>query len=365
MVKIIYILGQMIGPELLDREFKEFCLQKLNIFFTEEDIIKLIYNHIPLNKIIWNKMINSQICDYFTKYIPKYIGNFSKAGIDGTLYFGIDDMGFVEGIPYYGRLSKKSVKNMIIAGIINSRGIRIDDNNNLSSDQAIVNWYYDNLDINIIKIKSEYDDIDNAFTENIKYLQTILQIDTDLKERWKNYETNYNIWHKTLCRYTSKLLSYLQDDKMIIELIQYIIDDFNTNLLLDKSRLDSIIQFFKQDKTILKNIGLSAAAIKKYVKNKYHPINWLLNYKDHILEIVRKKKPIHPVVKPDKLLYYKFCNKISNIKPFLMKCSNISFYLIKVKILKMDNTYLEYRYSQTSPWISKVRVLLENGPSCQ
>ena len=127
MVKILYMLGQMIGPELLDREFKEFCLQKLNLYFTEDDIINLIYHSKPLDNIIWNKMINSQIYDYFIKYIPKYIGNFSKAGINGTLFFGIDDMGFIEGIPYYGRLSKKSVKNMIISCIINSRGIRIDN----------------------------------------------------------------------------------------------------------------------------------------------------------------------------------------------------------------------------------------------
>jgi len=365
MVKKPYLLGQMIGPELLDREFKEFCLQKLNLFFSEEEIINLIYYCKPLDKIIWNKMINSQIYDYFIKYIPKYIGNFSKAGINGTLFFGIDDMGFIEGIPYYGRLSKKSAKNMIIAGIINSRGIQINDKVNTLSDQAIVNWYYDNLDIEIIELKAEYEDIDTNYSENINLLKNILQTDFDLKEKWKNYEDKYNIWHKSLYRYTSKLLVYLLDDTLNIEVIQYIIDDFNNNPSLDKSKLDSIIQFYKQDKTIFRNMGLLASDIKEYVKDKYHPIRWLLNYKDYYLEIVRKQKPMHPIIKPDSILYYKFCNKISTAKAFLMKSSDIRFYLIKVKILKMENSYLEYRYSPLSPWMSKVRILLENGPSCQ
>ena len=360
------MLGQMIGPELLDREFKEFCLQKLNLFFTEDDIINLIYHSKPLDNIIWNKMINSQIYDYFIKYIPKYIGNFSKAGINGTLFFGIDDMGFIEGIPYYGRLSKKSVKNMIISCIINSRGIRIDNSDkDLVLDQSIVNWYYDNLDIEIIKLNSEYEDIDSTYKENISSLQNIIKSNIDLKEKWKNYENIYNIWHKTLNRYSSKLIVYLLDDTLIDEIIKYIKYDFDTNLSLDKSKIDSIIQFYKQDKAIFKKMGLSASDIREYSKVEYHPIKWLLNYKDFILEIVRKQKPMHPVIKPDPLLYYKFCNKISSIKPFLIKCSNINFYLIKVKIKKMDNSYLEYRYSQSSPWMSKIRVLLEDGPSCQ
>ena len=49
-------------------------------------------------------MIDDILIEYMKKYIPKYIGNFSKAEIDGNLYIGVDDIGYIEGIPYFGEL---------------------------------------------------------------------------------------------------------------------------------------------------------------------------------------------------------------------------------------------------------------------
>ena len=83
-----------------------------------------------------------------------------------------------------------------------------------------------------------------------------------------------------------------------------------------------------------------------------------------MIDYFKRIKPIKPLMRPIVNIYNIFANHISNIKSHLLKTSNVNFYLIKITIPYMINTYIEYRYSIASDWISRKRIIITSGPSC-
>ena len=106
-------IGSNIGNETISIEYKEFCFQNLIKYFNKEDLYNMIYNQKSLNKIYFNNMINEILEKYFIKYIPKYLALFSKANIDGYLYFGVSDIGNLEGIPFIGNINKRFLNKLL------------------------------------------------------------------------------------------------------------------------------------------------------------------------------------------------------------------------------------------------------------
>lgn len=358
-----YMLGHIIGPELLNREFKELYLQNIDMFFESDEIYNFLYKNMSFDRHKWDNMVNHTINRYINKYVPKYTGIFSKAGISGKLYIGVDDYGFIEGIPYYGKLTSHIVKNMIMSNITNSRGISI-DNDDYMIDHRVLAWYYCNLEVKVIKLDTSTENIEAIYEQNMLNLAHLEKLNNVLEAKWNHFAFKYKEWHSKLTKYSGKLVSYLLNDDMFDGLMEYIKNDFTNNPSFDQSKLESILAFFNQDKKIFSKMQFSIDVLEDIIKNPYSPIKWLVNYKDSILHDIKKIKPRHPDTKPDSSLHFRFTNKISNIKAHLMKSSDINFYLIKINIPNMPDAYLEYRYSEFSPWISKSRVVLDNGPSC-
>ena len=56
-------------------------------------------------KFNFNKEVLYIIKKYFKIYIPKYASSFWNARISGNLYIGINDLGFIKGIPFQSELS--------------------------------------------------------------------------------------------------------------------------------------------------------------------------------------------------------------------------------------------------------------------
>lgn len=369
-MKMTYYIGKYFGKEEFSKEFKELYLQDISSFFDEMEIYDLIRNNVPLSMYKFNEMMDSTIKSYMFKYIPKYIGNFSKAKTSGDLYIGIDDMGFVEGIPYYGNLDKKKIKNYILATMINTRGIYCNDDGTLSDDnnRSVVSWYYKNLDIQIIKLDTYEEYTGNNFNtdvaDNLVKLNQLVSQNQKIVDIWNVYIRAYKKWHSERLKYGGKLINYLIEDDMRQGLIKYVINEFSTNPTYDKSKLDTILEFFNKDKEYYEQLTFTLDYIETILNDQYSPIRWLVKYKDGLVNEINKKKPQRPSEKADDELYLRFCNSVSNIKTHLIKTSNINFYLIKISIPNMHNTYLEYRYNETSSWISRARTLLSSGPSC-
>jgi hypothetical protein len=320
-------------------------------------------------------MITNDINEYITKYIPKYISSFSNSNIIGNIYIGINDNGIIEGIPFCGELNKNTIKTYIKSVITNSRGYTIASMPSVDAggicvnkyyhihDDNITKWYYDNIKVKIIKINKSQ--IDNDADENTKKLINIENQNSTNINIWNNYIYDYNKWHSQMANCTYKLIYYLLNDNKKKDIIEYINSAFKNNNNLDKSKLNSLIAFFTKNDDYYKNLNLTLEYVEEIIKDDYAPIKWLIKYKDHLVYKTKLLKPQKPQVRIDKSLYYRYANNILNIKQQLINLhKNINFYIIKITIPNMDNTYLKYRTSENSFWMSRTRILSDIGPIC-
>lgn len=97
------IFDQYLGPETIEREYKIGAMELQDKISTE-----YIYSLLISGKWIFNVYIVESLRNYIKKYLPKYIAAFNnkRSCINcGEIYFGVDDKGFVKGIPYKGKLN--------------------------------------------------------------------------------------------------------------------------------------------------------------------------------------------------------------------------------------------------------------------
>jgi hypothetical protein len=354
--------GQYIGNESFNIEYKEFCLKDLESYYTVDQIREFLLNQIRLDDSIFNKMIYFTLNDYIYKYLPKYIGNFSKAGISGEIYFGVNDDGIIEGIPWYGelniRLIKKIIKNVYKSN--RSRGIKIDKlTDKYEYNDDVLDWYYSNLIINIYELNINETMTDKIYDENMKKLDLLIEENNNIKKEWNKYKQLYLDWHTKLIKYSCKLNNYITDDILYNEVIRFIISEID-----DKSILNKILDFYK-DKTNFDNfLSNDEKNIYSIMDDESNYIIWIIKYKDLTISKLKRIRPVKPRYNQINSLFFIFSNHISNIKAHLLKLSNVKYYLIKITIPNMFNTYLEYRDDISSPWISRQRILINSGPSC-
>lgn len=356
-MNMIYYLGHFLGSEDLQNEYKELCLSDLNLYFSNEDIQYFVRYNLSVDKNIWNRMIDDILIKYMTKYIPKYIGNFSKAEIEGYLYIGVDDIGFIEGIPYFGELNYLKIRDYILSTIQYTRGV----NEKYQYDYNTVLWYYNNIKIDIIKLDTSVDNMKKIYIMTLEYLKLLEEQNKIIEDRWNKYKSDYCEWLNSLTKYSGKLVSYLVEDDMRNNLINFVIADFKKNPSYNQEKLKEILKYYNQDKNVYYNIVFSIDEIENVTKDQYSPIGYIMKYKDYIVEQIRKLKPINPLVKPDNYLYYRFANKISNIRAHLHNIGS-NFYLIKITIPYKLNTYIEYCLPNSNRWICKSRTIIINGP---
>ena len=361
-------LGQFVGPELLKREFKELCLQNIFLYFEVEDIKSFLYNNVALKPVIFNKMILDNLQIYMEKYIPKYIGNFSKASIDGDLYIGVNDHGYIEGIPINGELTVDMVNSMILNAKPLSRGCHIGSSIDNSYDQSIVDWYYANLQVEIIELETHADinDLADEYMQSLELIRLTDKTNEEIKCEWDAFRIRYIAWHNRLGTYSGKLINYISKEEMKNELIEYIKSQFESNPLYDQSKLEPVLEFFSQDISVFEKITFSIDYIEKVITDFYNPIRWLMAFKDHMMKIIKKEKPASPSIKSDFGFHYRYCNNIYNIKPqLIMSNDDIRFYMIKIHIPHLPNTYTEYKMPRSDIWLSKTRIILNGEPSCE
>jgi hypothetical protein len=87
-----------IGTETLSQEYKEFTFNNAGIPID----IKSAEYYCNSNKFEFNEYVILNIQKYFNYYLPKYISGFLNSNLNGEFYIGINDYGFIKGIPYCG-----------------------------------------------------------------------------------------------------------------------------------------------------------------------------------------------------------------------------------------------------------------------
>ena len=148
--------NDFVGVETLTHEYKEFTFNNDGIILN----IKLAEYYCHSNKFDFNNRVIDNLKKYFSYYLPKYISGFLNSKLNGNFYIGIDDYGFVKGIPYFGCVPYNYLTDEMYRLI------------NKFTKYSLDNFDFNKIiEINFIKIKFEKSDkplINNKF---IKYLE--------------------------------------------------------------------------------------------------------------------------------------------------------------------------------------------------
>jgi hypothetical protein len=321
-----------VGKETLSKEYKEFRLNYVYKYFTDNQIKNWLYDKTLLNINTFNSMVLNQIQNYLYNYLPKYIGNFSNSGIDGKLYFGIDDNGIIGGIPYYGDLDIDKIKKYILK--ISKYNQIIDEDNIIKNNK--IKEYYSNIDIELIKI-----DIDNLEYEKLLYekkLNDFINKQNLLKENYENYINNYNKWQEQRVLYSGKLISFMTDNNLRNQVIDYILSKIN---LYDFKRDNHLINkcLFRWKSDEIFDTHLYIDDIIAISSDLSHPLKWLIDFKLNKLEEIRRTKPIAPLEYPTVMNYFKFMSNINNIRYKLYDLDgSLNYYIMKINFI----TYYAY-----------------------
>lgn len=344
------VVNDFLGHETIEKEYKEFCVKDISLYFTNNDIYNLIHKDEQFDEKIFNLMILENIKKYMNKYIPKYASIFSKSNISGSLYLGVNDDGFIQGIPLYGNIHIDYLNKLLIN---TKKFLR-----SITNNEKYLDEYFSNINIELVKLENNKiitikDELENSFYN----LNSKIKNNIRLELQWYKYNKEYIRWHTILYKHTSKLITYLQDPELKLNLIEFIIDSFEKDPSLDSHKLSYMIYSINhyEKKDLIINYS-------DLIKDKYNIFNWIARYKDYITIKIKKLKPKHPMYHPKNNLLLFFSQSIKNIRPFLQKSKKINFYIIKINFPKLDNEYLEYFFN--NKWISKKRILISSGPSC-
>ena len=361
------VLGDNGGGETLYIEFKQFCILAIDNIFNNTQIEEFLYYEHRLDKDLFNEMIYNIINKNIKKYIAKYLGVFSKAQINGELYFGVCDLGFLDGIPFYGILDIERINDMITEAINeNTRGAYLDDRYITEEEQLHIRDLYNNIKCYIKELHTPQIDTVEYCQLKDKQLQLLVELEEKKKvldDIWTNYNHSHKQYILKLNRYNSGIVNYLFNPDLRKEIIEYVKLDFAQDNTLDKQHLNSIIKFYSHVNKYYRGMSFSDEDVSIIKNIKYDPINWLLAYKDNMLNKIKQLRPETPTCKKQMTnVYLKFFNNMSNISSFLLP--DVQLYVLKFSFPYIPNIYCEYKYPGCDAWQSKTRAIINGEVSC-
>lgn len=316
--------------ESLEVEFKEFCLNEIEI--DNKKINEIVNSGKVSSKDIFDQDIYKNIKYYFYKYIPKYISSFINANINGELIFGVNDYGEITGIPFFG--SKEELEKYI-------KEINIDKLVRYQGEKSYeITFEIKKLKIDINFLENTSDKMIVEYYKNVKKRNLII----------KKYKNDHLKWINKMDKYTCKLSILLSTKR----------DEFKEFLTLHSPEHLN----YKIKESEMKNIN--------HLKiDPSHYIFWLMKFKDEILTKIKKLKPKMPDMTLVKIIngpsyMYKH---LSNLRYKLVESNkDINYFIINIKINLLDDkncSAILYYDIHKKIWIEKVRKLYNEIPMCE
>lgn len=350
-INIFYTMYYLkdIGTETKENEYKQPVSHTL---LTEECAIKTIEEKKPLSNTIFFKEIKKDM----DKYFPKYLCSFLNAGIDGKLFYGVNDCGDVIGFPWKGELKyhnrpmRKLIKNQI--------------KKILYSDKIVSNvdkkYIFDDCFKISIKVLDK--------KKSLSVLDKQPDVAMELYNKWlvekKKYDNAYSKYKKIHHRYSSCVNIFTQKLEILL-----------TDKLTQKYLL---IYIFKRTTQLEYNIlkkkiinrdypHLKSRDIFEYKKDRTSPYYWVTRFKDFYVDnyckIFKPKKPhlIFKSLNPSMI--------VSLLQPMYyrwMQHRDMNLYVILLEFSNPLNKKIELSYLKKNGKISSPkRELKDDGePFC-
>ena len=331
-------LGDYIGEESFDTEYKLYVENNKCSFFSNDEIVGIYEDKQPIPTRKHNNMTIQNTKNLLVKYLPKYTSNFSQAKINGKLYLGVSDDGIVEGIPYFGNI-QEFVKDLDINNIMTQidKCIRI---RNMSHEQKS-NWLNENVIVECKELDvNEYLAIDDHWKDRLIELQKEHQKQI---QRWENYISKYKKWYQQVQFYSRKVNDLVNDTEIRKEMsMNNANSDRITALLSSPTQIVLLDEQFITDEELLR---------------------LLLVYKNIKLHEIQKQKPRRPCKKPQSTFnYINFSKMICNSRHLTYQ-QGAKFYLIEVSF-KTFECEENISYYENKNWVARKRSVYNGNPCC-
>lgn len=341
-----YTLGDYIGfRESLRDEFKEFMFKSdPEIFLLEEEIEEsVIEGKLPKS---FNEVILANLLHYFQVYLPKYISAFSNCDEleEGHLYFGVNNIGEITGIPYKGELSEKDISTLI-------KGIKdfiFQENKEIEGDLM------DEVQVELHQLIIDYDLIPDHTDEEIKFR----------KQKYEDYCRDYKSFCEEKAKWLDELNSFNNKISYMI-LDPKIREDIAIYIRANAPNRNNIAEILESDAPIEILNGIQLNDYKSSDDNIYY---WVMFYKDYIISKIRVRKPIKPEYSYNELshLYCDYFRCLTKLRyKFIIKNPEINYYLLKIVIPGKKNFRTYYKHPIYEwKWMTKIRAIGVQGPCC-
>jgi hypothetical protein len=344
-------LGSFIGPEKLNREYKEFRFnlilcpsiiseKKAKEIIETNNYEKLLY----ISVIVLNRYVN--------KYIPKYLVSFGNTSNikNGEFYIGVSDYGEIIGIPVSDSLIENNynrVKKMIMKCVKQTL---------IDNSEQVTQSILDKIQIDIIELNSE----EELLNDN---LDTMLDKYKKMNETYNTQDNETNEtrlkWYDDLYYYKRAINELVNDPLVRSKIIEYVEKD-TSDVSMDIK--NNVIGILKVDVPIIYVRGEVPTRRDDITDVTY----WIVNYRDMMCNEIMKKKPErHLLIKPDPPYY----SIIRDYRPIVKRMSLSKINMIVIKITFPSKSIIDNweQLSYTNKKITRysVRSLdIHDNPCC-
>jgi hypothetical protein len=332
-----------VGIENLTKEYKEFTFtgslmidRKSAEYYCESKLFE------------FNDNVDEILEKYFKFFISKYVVGYFNSNLNGHLYIGIDDNGFVKGIPYQGNLQETKLKENIYQII----------ETNVKSTIHID--FRKLIKINFLKVEKPDEPISKCVEIYHKYL-----VEKDkFNKAYNEFLIKMENWRIRFAFFTQRLIDLANNFESRIMIIEYI-RKINPNSSVI-SLLESNFKLTYCDHDALK-------PLKEDINNPYY---WVCAFKDDMVKIMRASKPIfkYNTFFPNTAI--NLINSCSEMIPYWMHSNkNMNLYIIHIEFKKIEtiygykinnDNYFYYKEKKNGKWVKCYRTVLPNGePYCK
>lgn len=345
-------LGSYIGfNESLEKEFKELTVKiDIEAYFEREKIVEIVKTGIVDGKSreIFNNMILDVINHYFKFYVPKYLSAFGNSELDyGELYIGINDLGEITGIPYFGELDHAYLKELM-------RNIIPFTSYDMHSEE---------IEFEIVKVLTDgvLFDIDDLRTDIDEVIERFERDKLEYEAMYKTYCKTKMKWFEKVMEYSVKIEDFVRVPKLKEELTRYVIE---------KGGLPEVIHDIETTTTL----GLTEEfGVKDRKLDPTDIVYWITNYKDEKLFALYDIKPTRPpmMIFNDSFYLVHFSLLSGLRKKLLLNVGSgkLNYFYIKIKmptkVLSRTGHEVFYRNLGEDGWICKTRCLVGGEPGCE
>jgi len=292
------------------------------------------------NTFQFDDLVCMNIEKYIDEYIPKYICGFWNSKINGDIYIGTDDYGFIKGIPLSRSIDIPWLENKIRDSIFSS--IKSEDGTPIEI----------HIGVEVVPIEKP-----KLQTGIHPLYQFYLEKQSEFIIHFKEFQKVYKEWQDTYELVNMKLVDIVNLPENRWALIDYM--ERNESKLNEDELKEYDIAMGQLVDNLYQLPALSGEDIKDLKNDKKSVFYWVTRLKDEMCIQYRKDKPyFFPKFKHRNIPYQLLIGM--DMIPYWV--DQVDLYMIRITSGLQSKSFL---YNNGTQWIRCVRIIDDkNQPIC-